>query len=129
MPPLHPATLTFTQEGRPLQEANVRLVSPDVGWVVGGLTDANGRVELFTHGRFRGAPVGEYSICVDKYVTEGELPSPQNPYAVWTVFNVIEQQYWYAHTTPLTVTIVEGRNTPPPFDVGSEVRIEPPPSL
>jgi len=129
LPELHPATLIFTQEGKPLEGATIMLSSPDVGWVVGGVTDANGRAVLHTHQKFRGAPAGEYKVSVEKLETEGEQASPSNPWAVWKIFNLVEQQYWYPYTTPLTVTIVEGTNTPPPFDVGKAVRLEPPSAL
>ena len=124
MPKLTKVSLTFTQEGKPLQGATVSLfsVDPDFKWAVGGSTDNNGVVVLKTHGSYTGAPEGQYKICVRKYVREGELQTMANPGAPPPMdYNFVDAQYANHNDTPLSIEIKSG-NKYEPFDLGPAVK-------
>lgn len=79
LPKLTPATLTLTQDGKPLEKAIVFLYAenPDIAkWTVSGNTDANGETILVTHGQFRGAPAGKFKVCVTKVEDAGNAGEP-----------------------------------------------------
>ena len=71
LPPTHPLTITVTQEGNPLEGATVSLVSPELKWVIGGVTNADGQAKMMTHGKFEGAPEGTFNVIILKTVYEG----------------------------------------------------------
>jgi hypothetical protein len=98
----------------------------DAKWVIAGNTNSNGIVVPKTHGKFSGVPVGEYKIIVTK--TE-QFPIGQQisnekdnaPPQKVDVYYLIEKQYSDVSTTPLTITIKNGKNIQT-FDVGKPVR-------
>ena len=83
MPKLYPATITVTQDGKPLAGAGVIMINadPSTSWSAGGNTDQNGVLKLKTMGRYPGAPVGKYIVAVQKIETPNmKLPSePSDP--------------------------------------------------
>jgi len=124
MPKLIKVTLTLTQEGQPLSEANVSLFSedPSFKWTIGGTTDAKGAVVLKTHGQYIGAPEGTYKICVKKFMREGALQTLDNPGAPPPKdYNLVESRYGQQNNTPLSIVIKTG-NKYEPFDVGQAVK-------
>ena len=125
MPPLVSVSLTFTQEGEPLEGATITLFSeddPNFQWAVGGSTDRRGVAELKTHGTFNGAPEGRYVITVRKFVREGELQTMDNPGAPPPRdYNLVNEQFANRNSTPLTVEI-RARSNYEPFDLGPAVR-------
>ncbi|MDR1958393.1 MAG: hypothetical protein LBQ54_05040 [Planctomycetaceae bacterium] len=125
MPPLYPVTLTFQQEGAPLEEASIRLIPQfPCEWISGGSTDAGGRVQLKTHGKYHGVPAGKYKICVNKFHSEGELPTMDKPTKPMTHYNLVETQYTLPNQTPLEIEVIAGKNEFPPFDLGKVTQIE-----
>jgi len=124
MPKLTKVSLTFTQEGKPLAGATVSLFSddPTFKWAVGGTTDNNGIVVLKTHGIYTGAPEGTYMICVNKYVSEGEPPTIDNPNVPPPRnYNLVESHYSNRRETTLSMEIKSGSKYEP-FDVGPAVK-------
>jgi len=121
MPKLHPVTITVTQDGTPLADANI--VLSGVGdWVSTGSTDAQGVAQLFTQGRYPGVPAGTLKVTVTKVGTEGE-PPPPNPFDAeservyqeyqragksYRQFHVVPPDYRQESTTPLTVEVAPG---------------------
>ena len=75
LPKLVPVTLTFTQEGAPLTGAVVSLIDPNIQFLVGGTTDADGTVVLYTHGLYKGAPLGKFKVRVVKTESDS-TPQP-----------------------------------------------------
>jgi hypothetical protein len=134
LPVLQPCTLTITQNGQELADAFVMFYSVDPAntkWVIAGNTNSNGIVVPKTHGKFTGVPIGEYKIVVTKTerVQSGQqisgekndMPSHDAPPQKVDVYYLIEKQYADVSTTPLTITIKNGKNTQI-FDVGKPVR-------
>ena len=82
IPKLYPATLTVTQDGKPLADAEIVMINadPSTSWSAGGVTNQNGVLKLRTMGRYEGAPVGKYIVAVQKIETldiklPDEMPS------------------------------------------------------
>lgn len=110
-------TLTITQEGVPLADALVSLVDPNIPFSVGGTTDTNGTVVLYTHGKHKGAPLGKYKVCLVKTESDPVPPAPsmsapefeayqkerqKNPPKT---YSLVEKQYTQTETTPLELDI------------------------
>ena len=125
MPPLHPATLVFTQEGEPIAGASVQLVSEtDSRWPIGGSTDTAGTIALKTYGKYPGVPEGKYKVVVSKVEREQIGPAPQSMYEVQkeNVFDLIDANYSIPEKTPLTIEVKPGKNSYEPFDLGKKIR-------
>ncbi len=140
MPKLQPTTIVITQEGAPVEGASVQLVKPDdlnYKWLAGGVTDAQGRCEIKTHGQYKGAPEGEFAVIVYKTtVAESETrknvpqPSDTKEAMAWNekvaseevATDEIDQKYKKADTTDLRITVKSGKNEET-FDVGAKVSI------
>lgn len=143
MPKLTPVKLTFTQEGQPLAGATIALFEDGQGpqsWYPGGLTNDKGEVEIYTNGKYKGAPSGKYKITVKKIYAE---PSKHGPpleegapgYEEWQkkvsqenlkTYSVVDKKYAEAQTSPLEIDIPSGATT---FDVGKAVQDVPEPML
>ena len=119
LPRLFPCTLTFTQEGVPLEGASIILHSED-RWAVGGKTDEKGEASLVTNGHYDGAPAGTYKITVRKMITvqdaEGEVTKQTD---------VIPDQFKREAMTPLEIEIGKSDNNKT-FDLGKAVSINVP---
>ena len=125
LPKLHSVTLIFQQEGVALDEASIRLIPQfDSPWAVGGSTNAKGEVRLKTHGKYDGVPAGQYKICVNKFVSEGELAKIGESATPMRHFNLVETKFTLPNQTPLEIEVVDGRNSFPPFDLGKADRVE-----
>jgi len=125
LPKLYPVTLQFTQGGEPCAEAAISLIpESDSPWGSGGVTDANGRVTLSTHGKYPGIPAGIYKITVNK--AEVELVGPA-PVGMWDnqasrAYSLIDPIYTVPSTTTLSIEVGKGTKSFPPFDLGKKVR-------
>jgi len=137
MPPLHPTSFTFKQDGVPLEGAMVTLIAQDAAnsqWSLGGATDRNGVLRVQTQG-FNGAPAGNYKIVVTKTETEGTAAAAteessdlggSRPVAAaggQKSFYLVDSKYRSAGTTDLEFEIKPGRNAET-FDLGPAVRDE-----
>ena len=119
LPPLYPCTLTFTQEGVPVDDAHITLHS-DSKWAVGGRTDEKGEVKPVTNGFYDGVPAGMYKITVAKMViVENEAGDTVKQ------TEVVDKTFRKKETTPLEIEIVKGNNDQT-FDVGKAVSINVP---
>ena len=103
MPRLYPATLTVTQDGKPLEGASIILtnVDPSVSWSAGGATDQNGVLRLRTMGRYDGVPAGTYRVAVSKIESPNltlpdEMPSdPEGVREYNRILREIENNTFY----------------------------------
>lgn len=140
MPKLHPAQITFKQEGAPLEGAIIQLIgeTPDVAsWGPTGITDTNGVVVLQTNGKYKGAPVGKFKVLITKRETESHphpewanLPDGDPNFLKYLdegkklkSFDLVEQKYRLLAETPLSVEIQAGKNELE-LDAGAKVNIE-----
>lgn len=112
LPQLHPCALTVTQDGKPLEAANVALRPvAESRWGIGGVTDARGVAEIATGGFYPGVPEGKYKVTVKKTeLTETEYIS------------VVDTKFEDEAGTPLEIEIAKGKNQKT-FEVGPAVRV------
>lgn len=127
-PKLYPCQITVKQEGVPLSKAMVVLFPEEDSnpWSVGGGTNDNGVAEIYTHGDFAGAPVGNYKVTITKNVIEGapsqtDLENPNFAGPMGTAYDYVDLQYKSRRTTPLRIEITAGKNAQE-FDVGPAIR-------
>ncbi|MDR3109754.1 MAG: hypothetical protein LBU65_08715 [Planctomycetaceae bacterium] len=112
LPVLYQCQLTFTQEGKPLDGAEITLspVEPS-RWAIGGVTDKDGIVSIRTNGSYAGIPEGRYKILVAKTIVENK-----------NYLSVVEPVFQQEKDTPLEIVISKGNNNKM-FDVGKPVKI------
>ncbi|MDD3470718.1 MAG: carboxypeptidase regulatory-like domain-containing protein [Thermoguttaceae bacterium] len=128
MPKLYPVTLQFVQEGQPLTEASVRLIPENSShqWVVGGSTDAQGNVVLYTHGQYEGVPEGKYRITVNRFELSGSKPSMNDMMAGQASqeknYSTVARKYTLPNQTPLVLEVRSSGNAFEPFELGKAVR-------
>ena len=141
MPPLHPCHVTITQEGKPLEGANVRLHASGAGtkWHSSGMTNASGAADLVTQGQFRGVPEGTYKITVQKEevvslatpeqlaaLEKAKAENPKwydGPKIKQEFWQLVEKDYTLVESTTLEITVSKGQNNVS-LDVGKAVRVK-----
>lgn len=124
MPKLYPVTLVISQEGQPLAQASVSAI-PESGFAQfssGGVTDDSGTVVLFTHGQYKGMPLGKYKVTVQKTIVEDPQKSEADP-SPTKIFDVVAAECSSREKTPLSFEVTAGTNQ---FDLnaGKPVRIK-----
>lgn len=140
MPKLYKTRLILVQEGKPLDGAMVLLErhTKTTKYSCGGMTDANGIVNIQTHGKYTGVPEGTYTVVVSKIITEysgplNEIPSEESAVRSWmeknrnrfkeTNYLVVDPKYGNSETSDLKIDVTKkGLNTT--FELGSPIRLE-----
>ena len=122
-PATSPVSGTVTYKSAPVDGATVVFAPPAGGRPATGITDAQGRYELFL-GDKKGAAPGDYKVTVTKTVTEGQGPeltyeqmsemqargeTPPGP----VTKNVLPEKYSSITTTDLNFTVKAGSNDIP----------------
>jgi len=123
-PPLYPASVQVIQDGKPLEGALVSLHGTQdspLKWGVFAETDSNGKAVFVTHGKFYGAPEGEYLITVEKEEVVEVARRGDN--IVSESFTLVETQYADKVKTPLRIQIQKKGKNHAELDVGQPVRI------
>ena len=137
LPRLYPTAVIIVQEDKALEGATVVLhpKDPDSRWGATGLTDASGRVDFFTEGRYRGVPEGEYQLTVSKVFTEPsqylgqERPAGMDDHT-WdsliagerlNSYNLVDTTYGSRRTSPLELSVGPGQPRDRQFDVGPAI--------
>jgi hypothetical protein len=126
LPPLVKCAVQVMQDGAPLQGAQVLLISATSKWSVGGMTDETGVAEMFTHGKFAGAPAGEYKVTVVKEIVE-EVPNPRhvpekdNEPTLTKITKPVDPKFGQAKTTPLELSVAADGGLTHSVDVGPAV--------
>lgn len=133
MPELIPFEIKVTQEDKPLGGAYVRLKGEKTPHLVDGVTDSNGVAKLMTQGKYRGAPVDQYTVTIKKEVETPSKystspPDDEDLLAQWEkdcaeeyrpTHNYVDKKYGDESTSGLTVSIAtKGMFV---FDVGKAV--------
>ena len=123
-PPLYPVSVLVIQDGQPLAGALISLHGTEdspLKWGVFAETDSNGKAVFVTHGKFYGAPEGEYLVTVAKE----ELVEVTNRggNGATDSFTLIEKQYIDKEKTPFTIQIQKKGKNHAELDVGKPVRI------
>jgi len=106
--PTFPLLGTLTLDGKPLAGAIVSLhrfnkETEKFAYVCDGLTDAGGRFQVSTYGRFDGAPAGEYAVTVTKSGKGYDRGDGE-------VKTLLPETYATPGESPLKVTVKAGSN-------------------
>ncbi|MDR1289642.1 MAG: Ig-like domain-containing protein, partial [Planctomycetaceae bacterium] len=134
LPKLVPVTLTITQEGKPLSGATVNLsaIEQNSVYTAAGTTDANGVCLLYTHGQYKGSPLGKFKVRVSrteiipkpsprpKSAAEYEAAMKKSRTDPPKTYQFVEEIYTNANTTPLEIEITGTMQKT--FDVGKAVK-------
>ncbi len=131
MPNLVPCTVVITQNNAPLEGASIELYSKGEScpWPITGKTDAEGKANLVTYGKFQGAPKGTFTVVVEKTAIENEeeykkaydengRPTTNKKF---NVLSFVDKKYKTKESSSLEIKI-EGK-TEQTFDVGAPVKI------
>ncbi|MDD3469730.1 MAG: hypothetical protein PHE53_07100 [Thermoguttaceae bacterium] len=132
-----PVSITITQEGKPLADADVSLFPPDLSakWAMGGRTNADGVVKIYTNGEIEGCPSGEYVVLVRKMAQDSDKdlgPEPEDAIErmKWNEkkaassheYSLVEDKYNDVKTSDLKIK-VDGK-TEATLDVGKAVKVK-----
>jgi len=135
LPKLFPLSVKIIQDGRPLPEASVILMSdkPELTrWPSGGVTGADGVVVITTYG-FEGAPEGTFKVVVTKEEVTGGAQSQEEAMKAMQGettlegeqhFSLVADEYANANTTPLSIDVSSSNKEVVEFDVGEAVRVQ-----
>ena len=146
LPKLYPATVSITQDGKPLEGATIIFFGSDpasLKWGVAGCTDASGKAVMATNGMYKGAPVGNYQVTVTKNESTQQEKAPPSPdpekdpvaFNEWRLkyvdspiknkeFSLIEVKYTLLESTPFKAEVSQAGPNDFKFDVGKAVRVE-----
>ena len=131
MPPLFPVSITVIQDGQPLEGASVVLIAqapavPQYGRS-SGTTTAAGIARPRTHG-FDGVPAGEYTVVIEKRVTEGVQQIVDAEGEVvgsvgGRIYQLVDAQFATEAASTLSISVAERRGATETFDVGAAARM------
>ncbi|MDR1480396.1 MAG: hypothetical protein LBJ00_15780 [Planctomycetaceae bacterium] len=135
LPELVPVTLKITQEGKPLAGATVNLSATDPisVYTAAGSTDENGVCLLYTHGQYKGSPLGKFKVRVSrteiipkptprpKSAAENEVFMKNAKTNPPKTYQFVEEVYTKAELTPLEIEITGAMEKS--FDVGKAVKV------
>ena len=131
MPDIYPCSIRVVQDGKPLADAEIAIVSSDpqiARFPCGGITDANGIAELKTM-TFKGAPKGSFKVVVSKveWINRPscyeEAQKNQSEGIKEESYDLVDRKYGDSSTTPLKIEIQENALEPIEIDVGEAVRV------
>jgi len=130
LPPLYPVKITVIQDGNPLEEATVSLITEGVRFTTAGITDKNGVATIKTDIDWSGAPAGTYKVCISKVVMPPEAPTDaslsyeerraQAGVRSGQTKSLVNSRFLRPHTTPLSIEVTTSGATET-FDVGAAV--------
>ena len=116
LPPTYPLTIKVVQEGKPMEGATVSLRFTDgsMNWIIGGVTNAEGKAKIVTHGKYEGAPEGSFNVTVDKTVQEGKAEydaaiergdTAAAQKIEVNVWQLVEDDYLLSSKTPIKIEV------------------------
>jgi len=128
MPKLYPVTISIIQDGQPLDGATVTLIAKTPStYGTASATTVAGTAKIRTYG-YDGVPAGDYTVLVEKRVTEGEREIIQEGMGVvgmvgGRVYQLVDAQFTTQATTPFSISVAERRGATETFDVGTAIRL------
>jgi 5-hydroxyisourate hydrolase-like protein (transthyretin family) len=129
LPKLFPCTVTVTQDGKPLADAVVKLVTQaedGAKYNPVAVTGEDGKIALSTYG-FPGVPVGKYKVVIVKNIDDDIVYRTDDAGEKVTVsyktYRTIEKQFSDAKTTPYEMEVTtKSKNIDITCDVGKAVK-------
>ncbi|MDR3109480.1 MAG: carboxypeptidase-like regulatory domain-containing protein [Planctomycetaceae bacterium] len=127
LPKLYTCKIKVTQDGKPLEEATVTLLSktPSKYGASSATTNATGVAVLRTYG-YDGVPLGEYSVTITKTGVEGakeaETPEGIHYHVGGKVYSYVDSKFSDDTKPPYEIKVTEsGVNET--FDAGAPVHM------
>lgn len=130
-PDIYPCEIKITQEGQPLSDATIVLFNgqPDLDrWAVSGITDQSGLAQMKTNGKYPGAPLGNFTVCVSREeLSEGEekIIGGEKIKTDQKKFLLVEKKYSDSASSPLKISIEKKKNHFD-LDAGKKIRLSVP---
>ncbi|MDR1480015.1 MAG: carboxypeptidase-like regulatory domain-containing protein [Planctomycetaceae bacterium] len=129
LPPLFLCTITVTQDGKPLSDAVVKLVTQEnntAKYTPVAMTGSDGKVIVSTYG-FSGAPAGKYKVVVSKNIEDDIVyktnADGEQEIVTYKTYRTVEKIFSNTETTPLEIEITpKNKNTEKTFDVGKPAK-------
>ncbi|TWT73042.1 carboxypeptidase-like regulatory domain-containing protein [Allorhodopirellula solitaria] len=126
LPELQPTVVKLVQGDAPLANASIRLIPQDSSnrWSTGGTTDENGEATLRTHGKYEGAPLGEYKVTVSKIESDasnGDVDDPSGAVDNKT-YQLVDLAYQSEQKTPAKVSVSADQDPVTTIDVGAPIK-------
>lgn len=126
LPDLQPLTVKVVQAGSPLAGASVRLVPTDASnpWALGGTTDDKGEAAIQTHGKYAGAPLGEYKVTISKVQSDAASTAADDPSGAPAAdaFQLVDVAYQSEEKTPTTISVTADEESTKLVDVGAAIK-------
>jgi hypothetical protein len=123
LPKLYPCVITVTQNGDPVADVSVQLISKQESiWPVTGITNTSGNAKLVTYGQFPGAPLGDYTVVFSKTTTVSLKQGNEFQSGITEVYSLINVEHTQPETSKLEMSIEKGTNQKT-FELGAPVRI------
>ncbi|MGL6196127.1 MAG: hypothetical protein ACRC2T_15025 [Thermoguttaceae bacterium] len=110
MPPLVPCKITVMMDGSPVEGAALVLIPENAAntkWSAGGITNANGVLDVMTVGQYKGVVAGKYQVTVKKQ--QVDTPPSDIPYEQlrsWKpapTVDFIDPKYGSISSTPINI--------------------------
>ncbi|MDR2170329.1 MAG: hypothetical protein LBP59_09320 [Planctomycetaceae bacterium] len=130
LPELFPCTIMITQDGKPLSDAIVKLISQtdiDAKYNPVTVTGIDGIVKMSTYG-FAGVPAGKYKIVVIKNIDDDIVyrtdDAGERVVVSYKTYRLVEKQFSDTATTPHEIEITgKEKSVEANFDVGKPIKI------
>lgn len=133
-PKIYSTTITVLDDNGPVSDVQISLFANegDCPWPVGGVTNAAGEAQLFTYGKFKGAPKGTFTVVLSKSEVEdadqmskgnddGSSSKAKPRKTSFRVFSLVDPQFSLKESSPFKIKI-EGRGQNEILKIGKPVR-------
>lgn len=125
LPNLAPVTVTITQGGAPLADADVSFFPQNPEnkkWASGGRTGADGKIIVMTMGKYKGMVPDTYKATVMKTQIDNPPMKEDDPPA--EIYQLVDSKYSSEATTDLSITVEGTGSQEFTLDVGEEVKVK-----
>lgn len=127
LPELHPCKIKVVQEGAPLAGVILYLKGASTKYPLSGTTDQEGIAEIVTMGKYSGAPEGEYTVTLEKRISDPEKIEPKVEAGVLVypnakLYSLLDPKLSDEKKSPHKIT-VEKKSNSFDIDVGKKVKI------
>ncbi len=127
LPDLYPCKIKVVQEGAPLSGAILYLKGSSSEFPSSGTTDQEGIAEIFTMGKYSGAPAGEFTVTLEKRISDPEKVEPKVEAGVLVypnakLYSLLDLNLRDEKKSPHKIT-VEKKSNRFDIDAGKKVKI------
>jgi hypothetical protein len=129
LPKLFPCTVIVTQDGKPLDEAVVKLITQEdnaTKYKPVAITGKDGKVIVSTYG-FPGVPVGKYKVVIIKNIDDDIISkiddADEQVIVSYKTYRTVEKIFSEPETTPFEIEVTpQSKSIEKTFDVGKSIK-------